>query len=160
MIESPAVSTQSMDPRRRGRRLRRSYDALLTGVPFGIFKVAAGWVLWQAGLPALGVLAVLWGSVDVLLNLLVALVQPHLSYCLLGSVGRWLERRGEGANWEELLLALDTFLSFAIVAAMIGLHLLPTLPPTLGRAWDVAVIFNVLGVGVERLYLAMRGSMR
>ena len=127
-------------------RIRRAYDALLTGIPFGVFKVAAGWTLAE-GVPALGAFVAVWGLLDIVLNVLAVFAPAHFSWCLLSNVGR---RRGPA--WEERFLAVDTFLSFAIVATMIGLHLLADLPPALSHAWDVAVIGNVLGVGLDRMY--------
>lgn len=129
-------------------RLRRAYDALLTGVPFGIFKVGAGWCLGLA-FPLLGVMVMLWGALDIVLNLLAVAVPGQFSYCLLSNLGR---RRGEAC--EDRLLALDTFLSFGIVATLIGFKLLPSLPPALGLAYDFSVIANVLGAGLDRLYRA------
>lgn len=129
-------------------RMRRAYDALLTGVPFGIFKVAAGWTL-GIHVPVLGVLVILWGAVDILLNVLAIAAPGQISYCLLSNLGR---RRGE--IWEDRGLALDTFLSFAIVATLIGFQLLPSLPQMLWAAYDASVIANVLGAGLDRLYRA------
>lgn len=127
-------------------RIRRAYDALLTGVPFGVFKVGAGWILsLHAGW--LGCLVALWGVVDILLNLLAVAIPGHLSWCLLSNLGR---RFGE--PWEDRLLALDTFLSFGIVALMIATGRLSSLPPILARTWEVAVIGNVMGAGLDRLY--------
>ena len=127
-------------------RMRRAYDALLTGVPFGVFKVAAGWTLAE-GLPALGAFVAVWGLLDIALNLLAVLAPAHFSWCVLSNLGRHL-----GPRWEDRLLALDTFIAFAIVSTMIGFRLLSGLPSVLGRVWDVAVICNVMGVGVDRLY--------
>lgn len=127
-------------------RVRRAYDALLTGIPFGVFKVAAGWTLAE-GLPAVGAFVAVWGLLDIALNLLAVLAPGRFSWCVLSNLGR---RRGPA--WEDRFLAVDTFLSFAIVASMIGLHLLADLPPVLSQAWDVAVIGNVLGVGLDRMY--------
>lgn len=132
--------------RAMGARLRRAYDALLTGIPFGVFKVAAGSTLSEIA-PVLGLTFVVWGSLDILLNLLAVAAPGSFSWCLLSNLGR----RG-GAAWEDRMLAVDTFLSFAIVSTMIGFHLLGGLPPVLSRAWDVAVIANVMGVGLDRLY--------
>lgn len=132
-------------------RLRRAYDALLTGVPFGIFKVAAGWCLGLQA-PLLGVMVMIWGALDILLNVLAIAAPGQVSYCLLSNLGR---RHGE--VWEDRLLAVDTFLSFVIVATLIGFRLLPSLPPMLWAAYDASVIANVLGAGLDRLYRAWAG---
>lgn len=133
-------------------RMRRAYDALLTGVPFGVFKVAAGWVL-GGYVPMLGVMVMIWGGIDILLNLLAIAIPDGVSYCLLSNLGK---RRGD--IWEDRGLALDMFLSFAIVATLIGFKLLPTLPAPLWAAYDASVIANVLGAGLDRLYRAWSPS--
>ena len=46
----------------RSRRRRWMYDALLTGVPFGVFKVGAGWWLGAHGQTLLGGLLMAWGG--------------------------------------------------------------------------------------------------
>ena len=127
-------------------RLRRVYDGLLTGVPFGVFKVAAGWALFHLA-SWLGCLVALWGALDIALNLLAVAFPRRLSWCLLSNLGRHLSE-----SWEDRLLALDTFLSFGIVALMIAAHQLAGLPPALAHAWDAAVIGNVMGAGLDRLY--------
>lgn len=136
------------------RTPRRLYDALLTGLPFGVFKIAAGWIIATFGTPLVGWTVVLWGILDLLLNLAV-LTGSGSSYCTLSSLGRALDRRG-GGRWEERLLALDTFLSFGIVSLMIWLGYIPRLPGGLILAWNLSVVGNVMGVGVERLYHAFR----
>ncbi|MCO5170249.1 MAG: hypothetical protein M9894_28270 [Planctomycetes bacterium] len=131
---------------------RRVWDAAMTGVPFGVFKLGLGVYLHAHVAPALGVVVVVWGALDVLLNL-VALAAPRVSFCLLSNVGRLLDARSRQGGWEALLLAVDTLLSFGIVAGMVGLRLLPDLPEALRRAWDVAVVLNVLAAGLERVWV-------
>jgi|LSQX01.1.fsa_nt_gb multisubunit Na+/H+ antiporter MnhF subunit len=131
---------------RRNLRIRRAYDAVLTGIPFGIFKFGTGWLLGGES-PVLGAVVAVWGALDIILNLLAVVFPVHFSWCVLSNLGRHL-----GPRWEDRLLALDTFIAFAIVSTMIGFRLLSGLPSVLGRVWDVAVICNVMGVGVDRLY--------
>jgi hypothetical protein len=57
-----------------------------------------------------------------------------------------------------VLLALDTLLAFAIVATMIWFGRIGGLPGPYVLLWEVAVICNVLGVGVERLYSSLRAA--
>lgn len=128
--------------------VRRLWDAALTGVPFGVFKVAFGaWLLDRAP-PALGVAIIAWGVLDIALNV-AAIFVPGVSYCVLSNIGRRVGR-------EDLLLAVDTFLSFAIVAVMIGLGLVRELPDALRRTYDLAVVLNVLAAGAERVWFAAR----
>lgn len=127
---------------------RRLWDAALTGVPFGIFKVAFGvWLADHVG-HAAGAVVVVWGLLDIALNL-AAVAVPRVSYCLLSNAGRWFGR-------EDLLLAIDTLLSFGIVACMVGSGLVRELPDALRRAYDLAVVLNVLAAGLERVWNAAR----
>lgn len=128
--------------------VRRLWDAALTGVPFGVFKVALGAWLIDHGPAPLGAAVVGWGVLDIALNL-AAVPLPAVSYCALSNLGRRVGR-------EDLLLAIDTFLSFAIVAVMVGLGLVRELPDPLRRAYDLAVVLNVLAAGVERLWSVAR----
>jgi hypothetical protein len=129
---------------------------LLTGIPFGVFKVGGG-IIARADLgPALGTAVALWGVTDILLNL-ATLLWPHaVSPCVLSNLGRWLDRRSGKPERETLGLALDTLLSFSVVATVIWFRRLASLPPPMIRAWEVAVIANVMGAGVERVWQARR----
>ena len=132
---------------------RRLWATALTGIPFGIFKLGAGVWLSTEYSYALGVALLVWGALDIALNLIAIPFPKRFSYCLLSNLGRLLERRPATVRpWEAVSLALDTLLAFLIVSAMIWLRLLPELPPVMGRVWDVAVVANIVGVGVERLW--------
>ena len=120
----------------------------MTGVPFGVFKVALGAWLADRVSPGLGAVIIGWGALDVALNV-AAIPVPGLSYCLLSNIGRRFGR-------EDLLLAIDTLLAFAIVACMVGLGLVRELPEPLRRAYDLAVVLNVLAAGLERVWAASR----
>ncbi len=137
------------NPRARwSPRLGLVYEAFLTGIPFGVFKTGAGWML-LAFSPVLGFPVILWGLLDIVLNLLTVVAPQRFSWCLMSNLGRSV-----GGPWEERLLALDTLMAFLIVAVSIGFGLSGHLPPPLARTWELAVIGNVLGVGVARVYRA------
>ncbi len=129
-------------------RLGLVYEAFLTGIPFGVFKTGAGWMLLAVS-PVLGLPVMLWGVLDILLNLLTVAAPARFSWCLMSNLGRLV-----GGPWEERLLALDTLVAFLIVAVSIGFGLSSQLPAPLARTWELAVIGNVLGVGVARVYRA------
>jgi hypothetical protein len=135
---------------------RRLWSAALTGIPFGVFKVGAGWYACAFVNPVFGYIVIAWGVLDVLLNI-VSLGWPRsVSYCFLSNIGRRIDVHAGGENWEQTLLAVDTFLTFVIVAGMIWFRQLPLLPPVLGRLWDLAVVCNVIGVGAGRLWWALQ----
>lgn len=148
-ISTPADSSNGP----LGRRLWR---VLLTGLPYGVFKAGAGIAAWEDVHPAAGVAMMLWGLTDVLLNLLHVAFPRRVSYCVLSNIGLVLDRGRAGGRAEAVALALDTLLSFAIVATMIWFGRLSGLPKGVLTCWELAVISNVLGVGVERLYSALR----
>jgi hypothetical protein len=133
--------------------------ALLTGSPFGIFKIGGGWAAWHDLHPGVGAVFITWGAIDVVLNLLAVMYPQRVSYCLLSNVGRALDHRRVGAA-ERLLLALDTLLSFGIVASMILAHRMATLPPWMARVWELAVVANILGVGVQRVTVSWQEHRR
>lgn len=132
---------------------RRLWDAAMTGVPFGVFKLGLGVYLHGHVAPTLGAVVVVWGVLDVVLNVLAVAAPSRVSFCVLSNVGRLLDARSRQGGWEALLLAVDTLLSFGIVAGMVGLRLLPDLPEALRRAWDAAVVLNVLAAGLERVWV-------
>jgi len=128
----------------------------MTGIPYAIFKVVAGWFLYAEVQPLVGAVVMGWGALDFLSNL-AALVSPHASaYCLLADIGRWLDRRRGGRRWENLMLAVDTLVTLLIVSAMIWFNSIPKLPPALLSLWNVAVVTNITGVGIQRVWLSAR----
>ena len=66
---------------------RRLWAVLLTGIPFGIFKVGGGMAAYEDINPGLGVAVILWGVLDVLLNLLSIPLSRHVAPCFLANVG-------------------------------------------------------------------------
>lgn len=132
-------------------RTRVVWDALLTGVPFGIFKMGTGYFLWTFHGVWLAVLLIGWGIIDLGLNLIAAVWPRPLPYCLLSAFGRWLDRL-EGTNrYEPILLAVDTLLSFVLISGMIWFHAIPELGFPLSRIWEFAVVCQIIGVGVSRV---------
>jgi len=133
---------------------RRLWAATLTGIPFAVYKMGFGWYEFHHAYPAIGVAAMIWGAVDMALNV-VALPFPKITgVCLLANVGRWLDRVLGKVFWEGVLLAIDTIASFLIVSAMIWFGRVPLSPQWAADVWNTAVIGNVLSVGLEQLYRA------
>lgn len=130
----------------------RLWAVLMTGIPYGIFKLAAGWSVYDDVQPLLGAAVMIWGGLDLLSNLL-ALFSPTASaYCLMADIGRVLDRRRPGHWWENMMLAVDTLVTLLIVSAMIWYGRLPLLPPMLGKVWNVAVVANITSVGIQRVW--------
>lgn len=125
-------------------------EILTVGLPFCAFKLLTGAIV---GSP-LGYVLVALGAIDLVLNLvnLVALVAVHRrvsSVCLVELV---LRQFGKA----ELGLAIDVFLSFGLVALVVGLSWIPRMPADGLPLWNLAVVLNVLGAGVGRLFSALR----
>ena len=134
---------------------RRIWLSVLTGLPFGIYKFGFGWFEFHQGHVIVGGAAMIWGVVDIGINLVAVPFPGRLSWCLLSNLGRLVDRCREGKNWEKVLLGVDTTASFLIVSIMIVLGRLPLEPPVLGGLWNLAVVGNVMAVGLEQLYRAV-----
>ena len=144
---------------------RRAWAVAFTGLPFAVFKGLYGFTLMEMGmemgasaadgepswLHLAGRVVLWWAVADAVLNLLALVFPQRVSYCVLSMIGR-----GIGARAENLGLAVDTLLSFLVVSIMIGAGYIAGLPTSLGWAWNLAVIANVMAVGVERVWLALR----
>lgn len=136
--------------------------AILTvGIPFCAFKALTGRVLiGTPGWQALGVALVALAALDLLLNLaslaltLAGRASP-LGVCTL-EVALARARPGH-EGWRQLGLSLDAMLSFSLVAAVVGLDLLPRLGPGLAAVWAASVVLNVLGAGIGRLAESLQG---
>lgn len=147
----------SMPP---GDRLIATAEALTVGLPFGFFKLAVGLHVMRTS-PSwslAGQLLVGLASLDVVLNVAnslgLALAGRRIGpICVLHGMVRRVAR--PGAAFEELGLALDAALAFCLVAAMVALGELGQLPSSWRSAWNVAVVFNVLGAGLLRLAKAL-----
>ena len=138
---------------------KRLWAAGLTGIPFGIFKIGAGLAATVDVHPVVGLAFIVLGSVDIVMNVAWALRPTLVAACLLAQVGRVVDR-WVGGNLERLGLAADTLLSFVVVSTMLWFGRIGTLPHTLVLLWEVSVIANILGVGIERVAVAMRETLR
>jgi len=125
-------------------------EVVTVGFPFCGFKVLAGLTLGGR----VGAAFVVWGALDCVVNAanlasLLAARRRAAPACLFSFAARAL--RGSSPRWQELGNSLDVLVSFVIVAAMIGLGRIPTLPPRALAAWNACVILNVLGAGLGRV---------
>jgi hypothetical protein len=134
-----------------------AFEILTVGLPFCAFKLIAGAALSQDWLT-------FWGIADTLinsLNLVWLFVKRRrlTEVCLLSLLVRIVRRpaREQMARWQDLGAAGDMFLSFAIVAFMLGGGYLPALPAWQLQLWNLSVIFNVLGAGSMRLSASIKG---
>jgi hypothetical protein len=130
-------------------------EVVTVGLPFCAFKLLTGLMALGTPLAPLGVGLIVLGAIDLALNatnLLVLLVAHRRAGAVcLADVA--LTRRGGNP---ELALALDMFLSFALVAVVVGFGLLGRLPAWGLATWNAAVVLNVLGAGAGRVLGALR----
>lgn len=92
---------------------------------------------------------------DIGLNVVALAFPKIMGVCLLANVGRWIDRVSGKVFWEGVLLAIDTTAAFLIVSVMIWFGRVPLSPQWAADAWNVAVIGNILSVGLEQLYRAI-----
>lgn len=123
-------------------------EILTVGIPFCVFKLVTGLVALDTT-PA-GYALIALGSIDLVLNTI------NLIALLI------LRRRVSGVCLADVLLrdglglAVDVFVSFGLVAIVIGTGLLRDAPAWTLPIWNLAVVLNVLGAGVGRLVGALR----
>jgi len=133
---------------------RRLWMVIFTGLPFAMFKFGAGLAAWQDIHPVVGGTVMVWGVIDALLNVAVLFAPVPVSFCALSNIGRLLDRRWPRPGHEDMLLAIDTLLTFVIASTMIWFGRMATLPSPLPKLWAVCVIANMVAVGLERVWSA------
>ena len=138
-------------------------EIITVGLPFCAFKVLTGMALLDVGaVGRAGFVLVVLGAVDLGFNLvnlggLVVGRRRVAAVCLLAHVQRRFSRSTPPS---DLGIALDVFLSFALVALVVGGGMIPHIPPALLPVWNVAVVLNVLGAGTSRLYASLQTRAR
>jgi hypothetical protein len=140
-------------------------EVISVGLPFCVFKLAAGAVLGQAGVGwvPVGLFLIALAAVDFVFNLvnlgaLLTLRRRVVDACFLSFVARLLHRPTRKARWTLMDFgnSLDVLISFTLVAYMVGAGRLGALPARLLALWNVAVVFNVLGAGLGRFTESFR----
>jgi hypothetical protein len=134
----------------------QSLEVVTTGLPFCVFKGVVGLMLLREGANVAGGLLVGLAVVDTLLNAVNLLSLTFLrrrvtNHCLLTAAARrLLARPSDPQRRVDLGNALDVLLSCGLVASMVGLGRIPTLPTGHLHVWNGAVVMNVLGAGLGR----------
>ncbi|MFI5360339.1 MAG: hypothetical protein ACHQ49_00095 [Elusimicrobiota bacterium] len=134
-----------------------SLEVLSVGLPFCVFKIAAGAALRPGAWGAAGLGLIALGGVDLLFNGanfagLVLLRRRVLDACFLSFGARLLlaPARKSRRRLQDFGNSLDVLISFSLVAYMVGAGRLKELPPQLLAFWNAAVVLNVLGAGLGR----------
>ena len=131
-------------------------EILTIGLPFCAFKVLSGLYWAQHWLVA-------FGMVDLIINVsnLISLIlfkKRIIDACLLSILTRKLMGDSETlrSRWQDLGNSIDVFVSFAIVAIMIGGNFLKELSAVHMSLWNISVILNVFGAGYSRVLSSVR----
>lgn len=140
-----------------------SAEIVTVGLPFCVFKLLTGLALFQLEpRSVLGIALVALGALDLGFNLvnlfaLVVVRRRAGAVCLTDFVQRRLARPSIP---DDLGIAIDVFLSFALVALVVGGGMIRLIPPGLLPLWNAAVVLNVLGAGVGRLMSSFQQRAR
>lgn len=134
-------------------------EIAVVGLPFSAFKVITGITL--GAMPAIGPVAyglVALGAIDLGINLvnMISLLfgkRRATDVCVTDMIAHRFDRGGAPG---ELGIAIDVFVSFALVALVVGAGLFSAMPSWAKPIWNIAVVLNVLGAGVGRLFGALR----
>ncbi|HRP69127.1 MAG TPA: hypothetical protein PLY93_06315 [Turneriella sp.] len=153
---------------------RSQIDYITVGLPFAAFKILFALALLraQSGLFATSVAYALiaLGVIDLTLNLLnslscLLLKKSITPVCFFASALALFSRKRsydapQHARHIDLGMALDVMLSFILVALCLALQYLKYFNSTELWTWNVAVIFNVLGAGIQRLLTSLQKEDR
>lgn len=131
-------------------------EILTIGLPFCAFKILSGLYWRQYWLTGLG-------FIDLIINAsnligLIFLRKRVMDACLLSLLTRKIMASPESQKnrWQDLGNSLDVFVSFSIVALMIGGNFLKDLSSVDMNIWNVSVILNVFGAGYSRVLTSVR----
>ena len=142
-----------------------SLEVLSVGLPFCVFKIAAGIAFRSAGgaWGTAGLLLFALGAVDLAFNAanfagLVLIRRRVLDACFLSFAARLFAAPARKSRWtlQDFGNSLDVLISFSLVAYMVGTGRLRLLPPDLLGFWNAAVVLNVLGAGLGRVAESLR----
>ena len=140
-------------------------EVLSVGLPFCVFKIAAGAAFRSGGgaLAGAGPALLALGAVDLLFNGanfvgLVLIRRRVLDACFLSFAARRFHgpMRKSPRTLQDFGNSLDVLISFTLVAYMVGAGRLRILPPRLLAYWNAAVVLNVLGAGLGRFTESVR----
>lgn len=131
-------------------------EIITIGFPFCAFKIIAGLFFQQNVLIALGVIDLLFNT----LNLFSILFFKKIAVatCFFSFLVNRLKRPEveKKPRWIDFGNSIDVMFSFLLVAFVIGGGFIPDFPKTFLLIWNVSVIFNVIGAGSSRIYASVK----
>lgn len=135
------------------------FDIITIGFPFCAFKIIAGIHYELKGLVALGVIDIVFNTI----NLFVLLTKKKkVDSCLLSFATRKIFKSKDihKSKWQDLGEAFDVALSFIIVAFVIGSGDIAQVDQQYILYWNWAVVFNVLGAGSARVLVSLKSILK
>jgi hypothetical protein len=139
--------------------IRPFFLSLTIGIPFCMYKFLFGIAAVRAALPGsplavFGWFVIAWAGLDLCMNgaraaLDLASVRAPFEYCTIAQLGRIL-------RMPMVFLAIDTFLSFAIICFMLWSGWIVLLTPAESYLWYGATTLNLLSLSVVSLYNEIR----
>jgi hypothetical protein len=132
------------------------------GIPFCIFKLLFGLVAFRLGLDGdfgltiFGSIVIVWATADLLMNigrcvLDLAHQDPLFEFCTIAQMGRIF-------NKPLIFLALDTFVTFSIICAMLWLGWITRLDLPEMILWYAATTLNLISLSLVVLYNEIRNN--
>jgi hypothetical protein len=139
-------------------------EVLTVGLPFCVFKLIAGKVLFlHADMKILGGMLIVLGILDLIINLtnVVFLIVKKRRAATICTLTLLVKLWADGTNAKllrmiEVAASLDFVLSFLLVVGMIDSGYIGKLPAIEMRFWNASVICNVLGAGLSQLSRSIR----
>jgi len=130
------------------------------GIPFCIFKLLFGLTAMRRGDPDnlflwfFGGAIIIWATTDLLMNAgrsafdLLHRIAPF-EYCTIAEVGRIFHK-------PMVFLAIDTFLTFGIICAMLWSGWITTLTVFESYLWYAATTLNLISLSLVTIYNEMK----
>lgn len=134
-------------------------EVITIGFPFCAFKIICGLFFLREELTWLAGPILLIGIIDLVINSLnlfhLILKRKRLmSACLFSSNTK------RNSKEEDFRNSIDVLFSFILVAYMVGLGKLGGLPGIQLPVWNLSVVLNVLGAGINRLSHSYRNLLK
>jgi hypothetical protein len=135
---------------------RPYFLSLTIGIPFCVFKLLFGITAIRIGyqnilfLTLLGWLVIFWATADLIMNIgrstLDLLQRPaHFEYCTIAQIGSIFHK-------PLVFLAIDTFLTFGIICAMLWSGWITKLTPFELILWYSATTLNLISLSLVSIY--------
>jgi len=129
--------------------------SLTIGIPFCTFKALFGYLAIEHVHATLGWILIVWALVDLLMNLarvgleLARVAEPPVEFCSLAQLGLCFGR-------PELMLTIDTFISFTIICTALWTGWIASLPPWGSTLWYAATTVNLMSLAVMNVWRELR----